>query len=515
MSQKRLFSFIISLVFIKTLAAQPSIEWQRTLGGSQLDYATCVKVTNDGGFIVAGGSYSTNGDLNSSHGYAEFWIVKLDSTGGIEWQKTLGGSGEDWAYSIDITDDNGYIVTGYTTSSDYDVSGSFIGKNYWIVKLDNLGIIQWQEPFGGSGQDHPNSIVQTNDGGFIAAGKSSSTGGNLSGNHGGLDFWVVKIDTVGTLQWQKALGSSSDDEANCIIQTTDGGYIVAGFTEGSDEDVTEINGYRDSWIVKLDTIGNIEWEKSLGGSLGEEAYSIIQTIDGGYMVTGYTRSNDGHVSGNNGYIDCWLVKLDTIGSIEWQKCLGGSSQELGLSVQQTSTGDYIVAGSSSSLDGDVTDNQGSADFWIVGLDSIGSIEWQKSIGGSDYDEPYSIQLIDDSTYIVAGATDSNDGDIVGYHGDTDYWVVKLSFNNNNTSAMNESAFDEFRIYPNPAKNQLNINVDQLMIGLDYTIYDNLGRILTISTIKSENEVIDLSQLSSGSYFIQESDKGKQKFVVVK
>jgi hypothetical protein len=299
----------------------------------------------------------------------------LDPNGILQWQKSYGGSGWDRANSIQETTDGGYIVAGWSSSNDGDVSGNiYFSDNYWIVKLDVNGIIQWQRTFGGdSGGGGTTSIQQTSDGGYIVAGFYTDNGGDVTGNHGQFDYWIVKIDAFGILQWQKSLGGSVEDYANSIQQTSDGGYIVAGQSNSNDGDVTGNHGEPDYWIVKLDPNGIIQWQKSLGGSSWDQASAIQQTTDGGYLVTGSSSSNDGDVTGNHGDGDLWVVKLDLNGNIEWQKSYGGSGGEGAHSIQETSDGGYIVAGYSNSNDGDVSGNHGDGDLWVVKLNSTSSI----------------------------------------------------------------------------------------------------------------------------------------------
>ncbi len=428
----------------------PGIIWEKTLGGSGYEEAGNIQQTSDGGYIVVGGTYSNDGDVGGSRGYHEggdVWIVKLDKDGKIEWQKALGGSEYDVAHSVQQTSDGGYIVAGETYSSDGDVSGYHEGGDAWIVKLDKDGNIQWQKALGGSDWDVAYSVQQTSDGGYIVAGWTASNDGDVSGSgyHGERDIWIIKLDSSGNIQWQKALGGSDDDWANGIQQTSDGGYIVAGGTYSNDGDVSGsgYHGKGDSWIVKLDSSGNIQWQKALGGSDDDWANSIQQTSDEGYIVAGWTASNDGDVSGwhegydshDYPYSDCWVVKLDKDGNIEWKKALGGSGGDGAYSIQQTSDGGYIVAGWTASNDGDVSGwheghneyNIAYSDYWVVKLDSSGNIEWQKALGGSGWDEAYSIQQTSDGGYIVAGWTESNDGDVSGNHGEGDVWIVKLGW----------------------------------------------------------------------------------------
>ncbi len=191
--------------------------------------------------------------------------MKLTESGAIQWKKAYGGSNNDWPYSIQQTNDGGYIMTGFTMSNNGDVFGNHGDRDCWVVKLNGTGAIQWQKSLGGSGPDEGWSVKQTSDGGYIVAGGSASNNGDVIGNHGYYDVWVVKLSGTGAIQWQKSLGGSNTDNAKCIIQTLDGGYIVVGGeTESNDGDVSVNYGNPDFWIVKLDGNGSIEWEKSLG-----------------------------------------------------------------------------------------------------------------------------------------------------------------------------------------------------------------------------------------------------------
>ena len=361
------------------------------------------------------------------------FLITAQTVPAIQWQKSLGGTNRETAKSVQQTIDGGYIVAGYSASNDDDVSGNHGGYDYWIVKLNNSGNIQWQKSLGGGQFDYAESVQQTADEGYIIAGYSESNDGDVSGNHGDYDFWVVKLDNNGNIQWQKSLGGSSVDFAKSIQQTADGGYIVAGYSLSNDGDVTGHHNHYDYWIVKLDSSGNIQWQKSLGGNGEEIATSARQTTDGGYIVVGYSRSIDGDVTGNHGDSDYWAVKLDNVGNIQWQKSLGGSKADFASSVLQTSDGGYIIAGYSSSNDGDVTGLHGNSgdypDYWIVKLNSNGNIQWQKSLGGIFGEFANSIQQTTDGGYIIAGESWSIDGDVGGHHGSTsssDYWIVKLN-----------------------------------------------------------------------------------------
>ena len=442
----------------------PSFE--KLFGGNLNDYAQDIQQTTDGGFIIAGYTNSSaSGDVKgANHGGNDFWIVKLDASGNIVWNKLLGGTGNDVANDIQQTKDGGYIVAGHTSSSaNGDVTGTNHGYNLgsrglrdcWIVKLDASGNTVWNKLLGGDGDDGANDIQQTTDGGYIVAGFSDFTMiGDLKGtnyrtgdvtgtNHGMSDSWIVKLDASGNIVWNKLLGGIYEDVPNDIQQTTDGGYIVAGYSGSSTSgDVKGTNhGSNDYWIIKLDGSGNIVWNKLFGGTATDVAQSIQQTTDGGYIVAGYiSSSTNGDVIGtNHGMIDYWVLKLGASGNIVWNKLLGGEGEDIATDIRQTTDGGYIVAGYSTispkygtpghmSGNGDVPDtNHGMSDYWVVKLDASGNIVWNRLLGGTAADIAQSIQQTIDGGFIVAGHTNSSaSGDVASTNlGSNGYWILKL------------------------------------------------------------------------------------------
>ena len=380
-------------------------------------------------------------------------IASAQSAPEIEWQKVLGVSGADSPFSIQQTSDGGFIVAGKKGLRSYhnSLGGSYDNTRYdlLVVKYDESGNQKWQQCLGGSNHDYADSIQQTSDGGYIVAGLTSSNDGDVTGHHGDYDYdpdrsninttdyWIIRLNSVGGIEWKKCLGGLGNDEASSIQQTSDGGYIVAGDTGSNDGDVTGNHGMSDYWVVKLNSVGGIEWQKSLGGSDYDKASSIQQTSDGGYIVAGYTESHNGDVTGQHGHYnlpdiysntsDYWIIKLNAVGGIEWQKSLGGSGYDKAYSIQQTSDGGYIVAGSSESNDGDLTGSHGGYG-WIVNLDKSGNIMWQKRLGGS----ASSIQQTFDFGYIIAGYSGSN------YRG-SDGWIVKTNSTMFNVIPSKESS----------------------------------------------------------------------------
>ncbi len=358
---------------------------QKTFGGSGNDYARSVKQTTDGGYIVAGSTASFG-----AGGY-DVYILKLDSNENLVWQKTFGGNGNDEAYSIQQTTDGGYIVAGDTSSfgnGGYDV---------YILKLNSNGTLIWQKTFGGNSFDEAYSIQQTTDGGYIVAGYTHSFGAFYG------DAYVLKLNSDGSLAWQKTFDRNGDDWANSVQETIDGGYIVAGCTYPfKDFDV---------YILKLNSDGSLAWQETFVGDVGnDEAYSIQQTTDGGYIVAGYTHSFGA------GCYDAYILKLNSDGSLAWQNAYGGSGYDYACSIQQTTDGGYIVAGHTGSF------GAGYEDVYVLKLNSDGSLTWQKTFGGSNYDEAYAVELTADGGYIVAGYTRSFGA--VNY----DAYILKLDSN---------------------------------------------------------------------------------------
>lgn len=403
-----------------------SILWQRCLGGSKEDSLVSIQQTSDGGYILAGGTASSDGDVLGNNKCDNVWIVKLNTNGEIDWQKCFGGSFGSIALYIQQTSDGGYIIAGVTYSNDGDVSGNHGSIDTWILKLNSSGIISWQKCIGGSDWDEVHSIQQTSDDGYIICGHTKSKDGDFSDHHGGVnDGWIVKLSSTGNFEWKKCLGGSSDDFLMSVQQISDEAYIVAGFSDSNDGDVSGNHGYGDAWILKLDLYGEIIWQKCLGGSSSDSAFSIQQTSDGGYIFGGGTRSNDGDVSGIlAGAEDSWIVKLDSTGNIVWQRCMGGSSMENVIIAQQISNGGYIITSSTTSNNGDVSDSHGDYDGFIVELDNAGNVVWKRCFGGSNEDWICSIQQTSDGGYIMSGSTTSNNGDVFGNHGGKDAWIIK-------------------------------------------------------------------------------------------
>ena len=461
--------------------------------------------------MIAGNTRSVNGDVLGNHGGTDIWLVELNSIGNIVWKKTYGGSGNDDVYSLQQTADKGYVMAGTTLSNDLDVSGNHGDYDAWIVKLDSLGAIQWQRCLGGSGWEEAHSVKQTKDGGYILAGWSTSSDGDVTLNRGAFDFWVVKLDNTGSIEWQKTYGGSGEDLGYSVSQTHDGGYIVSGETQSNNGDVTGFHGGVDYWVLKLNDEGKIEWQKAMGGLSIDRTVEIHQTFDGGFIVLGEAYSTSGDITGNHGLRDFWVVKLTPTGAIEWQKSLGGSNEDYAASITQTEDGGYIMTGQTQSNNGDVFGNDGGADLWVVKIDIIGEIEWERTFGGTMAEWGSSILQTSDKGYIIAGQAKSNNGDVTVAFGKDDFWVLKLSPESSPTSAPISFPLN---IYPNPAQNSITLKLPTQELTIVVTITDLLGQKLSRQTISNDQEgsaVLDISGLPTDLYLVAANTSSGQVF----
>lgn len=384
-----LFLLLISIGILQFLISQP--QWQRTIGGSNHDFPYSIIQTNDNGFVVAGYTFSY------SSGYEDMYIVKLSFAGSIQWTRSIGGTGNDIGYSIIQTSDGGYAIGGWSNSFGTGYA------DFYVVKLSSAGSFQWNKVINLANNDYGISIVQTPDRGLVLAGLSS-TGGVFSSS-----IYIVKLDSGGSYLWSKTYGGGGDEVAFSIAKTTDGGLVTTGYTNSFGLGGNNIQ------IMKLDGNGTLQWSKTIGGSgPNGQGYSIIQTTDGGYAIAGVTEAFGA------GSYDMHIVKLDVAGTLLWTRTVGAYGQDLAYSIVQTSDGGFTAAGRTNSF--------GNSDLYVVRLNNAGILLWSKTYGGSGieggYEYLYPIIKTTDDSYVITGQTNS-----FGAGGD-DMYIVKFDSTGN-------------------------------------------------------------------------------------
>lgn len=513
--------FTASALALNCYSQAPTIQWQTNLMGTGWDECHAIIQTADGGYAAAGGTNSTDGNFTGSKGDQDGWVAKLDATGTSIWTKNLGGSSQDRLYCIAQSTDGGLIAAGYTKSNDGDVSGNhgnqynpYFEDDYWVVKLDANGNILWQKTLGGSSAEQVWSIKETADGGCILAGTSLSNDGDVSNHHGSgadHDYWIVKLDVNGTIQWENSFGGSDDEFVFSIDNTSDRGYIIAGSSMSNDGDITPVGlplWSLAGWIIKLDANGTIIWDNSF---LIQQAFTpkcIKQSSDGGYIVAG----NSSTSSDNSGA----LLKIDQNGAFQWEKTYGGTSGDEFSYVEETNNGSFMVLGRTTSNDGDVSIFYGGYnDCWIVNTDMNGNILWEKSYGGSSDDYAYTICKTNDNGYVISTTSNSSDHDVITTsNNDYNAWIFKLT--PSSVTGIQESTLsNSFSIYPNPANNIIHINTSTSLTNESYNIVNTLGQTVLDGKLENEHSIINIETLQSGIYFLQLGDKKSQSYKIIK
>ncbi|RFN59558.1 T9SS type A sorting domain-containing protein [Marixanthomonas ophiurae] len=497
--------FISILITAFNLYAQdPNIIWQRTIGGANEDKDPVLLKIQDG-LLVGGTSQSdiSGEKTENSRGGKDFWILKLNNTGDIIWQRTIGGSGDDNLTSLSKTNDGGYLIGGSSNSpiSGEKTENSKGGSDYWIIKLDESGSILWQKTIGGTENDTSRTLKQTDDGGYIVYGSSYSgiSGDRTVSNNGDPDLWILKLQPDLSISWQNSynyIPTFSHHASNLEI-TDNGDYIFSSTLDS----FGQISSYH---ITKINSSGTTLWNNIYGGERTELAPFISATNEGNFIVAG---ASDSSISGDKnensqGSFDYWLLELDSNGAINWQNTIGGAFGEQPWDVITTQDGGYIVSGNSDSdISGDKTENsKGGSDYWIVKVNDVGVITWQNTIGGEFIDDYAQVMEGENGNIFVCGESNSNISadKTENSRGLKDFWILKL----NTTLGLDEnSLYSTITLYPNPAKNTLQLNADNQHIDR-VKIFSVKGDLVQQVEGFETSKTIDVSQLASGMYYVQ-------------
>lgn len=509
------FALLSFLLYSGITWAQPGFDWQRTVGGSGNDALEDILISGENTIWCVGQSTSNISfdKTENSRGSNDFWVTRLDGAGNLIWQKTIGGTQADAAYSM-VMNGNSYVVVGGSSSS--NISGEKTENSrgfsdYWLVKLDLQGNLLWQKTLGGSGTDVFRSLVATADGGLILGGYSLS---GISGEKtepvrgSGLysDYWIVKLDALGNIQWQRTLGGDGMDQLSNLLQTGDGGYVAAGLSasNASFDKTEDARGLTDFWVLKLDAAGNLLWQRTLGGAGAEHLPRAIETSNGKILLAGGSDSDiSGEKSENSrGSSDYWVVQLSATGDLEWERTLGGTDFDLVYSLLETQSHHILVGGSSrSNTSGEKAENsRGLDDCWLLELDQDGNLLGQKTFGGNQAEGIYSIQETTNKELILGCYSRSGvSGEKMDFNrGESDYWVVKLASSSLQTKSFDAAACTA---YPNPARHQVTVvataGISQIKI------YDLLGKAVLYQNHRNQKEaIVDVAALARGFYLLE-------------
>jgi hypothetical protein len=534
MQRKLLQTFLLISFPFLALHSQ-DVLWEKSYGGKHADFLLDAQPTADYGYILAGSSLSvkSGNKTEDNQGDLDYWLWKMDETGGLDWQKSFGGPGMDMLYSIRNTSDGGFILAGSSDSLKglYKKEDSHGQEDIWIIKLDAKGNEMWQKTIGGSGRDVIKTIAPTTDGGYILGGSSASAmspvvdkGGSDPYNkkeacRGNLDYWIIKIDSQGTVKWQRTLGGQYADILESIEPTKDGGYIVGGYSNSptSQDKAHEGYGEGDYWILKLDKEGTTQWQQVLGGEDDDHLNSIIQTNDGGYIAAGNSASaTSGNKSKpNRKGTDYWIIKLDEKGQILWQETYNIGNRDVLTSIIENKDGTILLGGyaQSEEIGSRKKDKKEINDYVAIKITSEGEEKWRQAVGSHGDDILRKLVETRDGGYLLAGTSNGEiSGDRNSGNGSNDFWVVKLKDKEKKEVATKKP----IEAVPNPAKQFTNI-----IVGFEFTsgtasVFDISGRQLQSFPITTRTVPVDLGSYPEGIYLVEiKTDTGSNSVKVMK
>ena len=435
------------LCFIAILACEKA-DWEREakstigyvfsgvqlFGGSEEDIAHAVISTHDGGFAVLGNTKSVNGDIvDKTVEVSDLLLIKYTANGTLAWSATYGGSQDDRGHSLVQLADGGYVLLGYSMSDDLDASANQGQHDNWVIRVDATGQLLWEKSFGFPGHDHAYNIIATQDGGLLFNGfldVTSSQGAGASSKmeptsarHGVGEFWVHKIDSAGNIQWRYYFGGTNNDRSYDAVETSDGSFIVVGTSESDDVDISQSRGDYDIWVVKLNSSGELLWEKSLGGSAYDGANAVVLDTEENILVLGHTLSQDQDISSPLGNADAWLTKLSPTGELLLEFTYGGTAFDAGRDLMLNREQVWLC-GFSRSADIDLAENKGDNDVFLFQLNDRLLPDQRFSLGGNAADLAHAMTLLADQSIVVVGSTESTNGLFENNHGDKDVFIAR-------------------------------------------------------------------------------------------
>lgn len=402
----------------------PDIKWEKTYGGSDVDALYAMKHTADNGYILYGQTLSNDGDVTKNFAVNDIWLVKIDAQGQIEWQNTYGGSQPDMpldsASDLVVSNDGGYLITGYTGSDDGNFNSGCSIIDGYLMKIDHSGNIQWVYKACGNSDDYIMAVTEQNDGSVYVVGNTASTSGDVSIQSGNLTNFIMKFSSTGAMQWIKYFGGSGNDMFRSIKTLSDGNLIITGASTSPNIPGNSNDGSNNIYLAKLSSAnGSVIWQKCIDYGDGMIAK---EDKDGNIVIL----ANNSTASDNHGATDLYVVKTDSNGNILDKKSFGGGSNDFAHDLFITDNNDYLISGEVRSNDQDVSGNNGQVDMWLVKLDNDLKMKWQKCLGSPDLDAGYSVSVNNAGNIAIAGYVGGDGGNVSSYHGGMlDYWICVL------------------------------------------------------------------------------------------
>lgn len=482
---------ILFFVIVIELYSQPNLLWQKTLGGSKRETCYSIVSTKDGGSIVCIETTSDNGDVTKTGTYSDYWVVKLTVDGGIEWQKTFEGNGSDRPTNIIESNDGGYVIAGGTHIVKNGIIENSGNWDAWIIKITSNGDLVWEKKYGGLFTDGAISIINSVNNGFYFV------GANTSNIVTGYDAWIVKMSSEGNLNWSKTLVGNLDDRFFNVKETLDSGLLCVGSTSSTTGDLGSGFGDDDGLIVKFDKDGILLWFKRYGRNKSDILRDAVILENGNILAVGYSESYGDQVSPSFNSPCLWAILIDKNGENIWEKIFPGEfGTSFGFSIKKINDNSFIIAGGG---------HKNHLDFRLINIDSNGEILWDSFYGGSNEDMATSLDISNNNTLYLAGYTFSEDGDITNNKGTTDAWIIKLQMQDTSMVPIIEK-FLKPVVNPNPSSDDFHVKVeipeediyDIQLLSSDGTITQ---KIFEGSLSKGINQfTVSTANLPSGTYF---------------
>jgi hypothetical protein len=540
--EKHFKSVVFSLLLITTFSNAQDILWEKSYGGKHAEYLFDAQPTADYGFILAGSSISgkTGNKEDDNKGDLDYWIWKMNEKGDLDWQKSFGGSGVDLLQSIKLTTDGGYILAGISDSNKgLDKHDDSKGNDdFWIIKLDAKGNELWQKTIGGSGQEKLHNVTLTPDGGYLLGGSSasyktitSSEGttdlfGKSEDTRGNFDYWIVKLKKDGTIEWQRTLGGKYADELKSVAVLANGNYLLGGTSNSptSADKTNENLGLNDFWLVQLDKTGNVVWQQTIGGSEDDNLFALTATKDGGFIVGGNSNSSTSisKTKGSQKGSDFWVVKFDNEANMLWQEVYNYGDRDVLTSIIENEDGTFLIGGYAQSEANNNNsllskakkgDKDGINDYIALKITAKGEEIWTQTAGSKGEEVMKKLLETRDGGYLLTGTSNGKASkDKNNTIGGNDFWVVKLK---DNTKPEKEKL--PIEAFPNPA-----VTFTNVIIGFDYTygtanVYDLNGRQLQTHTLDGNRTLpLEMTSYPTGIYIVEiVTDREKNSIKIIK